>query len=358
MHEKTMKEITMVANHISSIRSFQDSFLHLIRKVIDFDAACFTTIDPISFLSTGAFTDESVEKIHPQLFMNEFLEDDFNKFKCLTEHSPHVASLSMATNGEQKKSSRYRNILKPANFGDELRGVCMSKGKCYGHLSLFRGSTSPAFHIDDCKYLATIVPIAGEALKKAVPIPFSEEKVIGTGTGTIIVSEEFNVLYWNQDGSEWLSNLRKYEQLNIKEIPRPIRAVCSKVKANEYNVGCMNREEKVCLPLAYGHFLIIRASKLEHTSSFQDGYIVLFERARPEEIFPLIMETYSFTMREKQVIRKILTGMSTKELAQEFCISIYTVQDHLKSIFEKTGVSSRNELVWEVFSKFCFDATE
>ncbi|MEW4150285.1 helix-turn-helix transcriptional regulator [Bacillus thuringiensis] len=356
MHEKTMKEITMVANHISSIRSFQDSFLHLIRKVIDFDAACFTTIDPISFLSTGAFTDESVEKIHPQLFMNEFLEDDFNKFKCLTEHSPHVASLSMATNGEKKKSSRYRNILKPANFGDELRGVCMSKGKCYGHLSLFRGSTSPAFHIDDCKYLATIVPIAGEALKKAVPIPFSEEKVIGTGT--IIVSEEFNVLYWNQDGSEWLSNLRKYEQLNIKEIPRPIRAVCSRVKANEYNVGCMNREEKVCLPLAYGHFLIIRASKLEHTSSFQDGYIVLFERARPEEIFPLIMETYSFTMREKQVIRKILTGMSTKELAQEFCISIYTVQDHLKSIFEKTGVSSRNELVWEVFSKFCFDATE
>ncbi|MRB31403.1 LuxR family transcriptional regulator, partial [Bacillus thuringiensis] len=90
------------------------------------------------------------EKIHPQLFMNEFLEDDFNKFKCLTEHSPHVASLSMATNGEQKKSSRYRNILKPASFGDELRGVCMSKGKCYGHLSLFRGSISPAFHIDDC----------------------------------------------------------------------------------------------------------------------------------------------------------------------------------------------------------------
>ncbi len=72
----------------------------------------------------------------------------------------------------------------------------------------------------------------------------------------------------------------------------------------------------------------------------------------------LTMEAYSFTIREKQVIRKILTGMSTKELAQELCISIYTVQDHLKSIFEKTGVSSRNELVWEVFLKFCFDANE
>lgn len=36
----------------------------------------------------------------------------------------------------------------------------------------------------------------------------------------------------------------------------------------------------------------------------------------------LTMEAYSFTIREKQVIRKILTGMSTKELAQELCISI------------------------------------
>lgn len=69
--------------------------------------------------------------------MNEFLEDDFNKFKCLTEHSPHVASLSMATNGEQKKSSRYRNILKPASFGDELRGVCMSKGNVMAILVYF-----------------------------------------------------------------------------------------------------------------------------------------------------------------------------------------------------------------------------
>ncbi|PKR93432.1 hypothetical protein bcere0024_023870 [Bacillus cereus Rock4-18] len=65
MYEKTTKEITMVANRISSIRTFQKSFLHLIRKVIDFEAACFTIIDPISFLSTGAFTDASVEKIHP-----------------------------------------------------------------------------------------------------------------------------------------------------------------------------------------------------------------------------------------------------------------------------------------------------
>ncbi|MEG7968027.1 hypothetical protein J0815_17350 [Bacillus cereus group sp. Sample30] len=37
--------------------------------------------------------------------------------------------------------------------------------------------------------------------------------------------------------------------------------------------------------------------------------------------------------------------MSTKEVAKELCISTYKVQDHLKSIFEKVGLCSINELI-------------
>jgi len=51
------------------------------------------------------------------------------------------------------------------------------------------------------------------------------------------------------------------------------------------------------------------------------------------------------TEREKQVLVLVLNGLRDREIALKLRISIYTVKEHLKRIYNKLGVSSRVQAV-------------
>jgi DNA-binding CsgD family transcriptional regulator len=91
-----------------------------------------------------------------------------------------------------------------------------------------------------------------------------------------------------------------------------------------------------------GRFATVEGALL---AGADDGDVAITIRAASsDEIFDLLCKTHELTRRERQLAALLLEGLATKQLAEAFCISPHTVQDHVKAIFAKTGLSTRSEV--------------
>jgi DNA-binding CsgD family transcriptional regulator len=76
---------------------------------------------------------------------------------------------------------------------------------------------------------------------------------------------------------------------------------------------------------------------------------VIVEPAHPARLYPLLEAAYQLTPRERDVTRLVLQGVSTSQIAEQLVVSPHTVQQHMKNIFDKTGVRSQRDLVGKIF---------
>jgi DNA-binding CsgD family transcriptional regulator len=138
------------------------------------------------------------------------------------------------------------------------------------------------------------------------------------------------------------------------EVPTPLYALVARARA--LGEGRERTPARLRLRDRRGRWLVLHASSLAGPGSPDGGLVaVVIEAAKSAEIAPIIIEAYSLSPRERDVLGAIARGGSTAEIAAELFLSPHTVRDYVKTVFEKLGVSSRGELVTRLYGEHYAD---
>jgi DNA-binding CsgD family transcriptional regulator len=83
----------------------------------------------------------------------------------------------------------------------------------------------------------------------------------------------------------------------------------------------------------------------------QAGFAAIFERGASGSFsIAQVSEKFHLTIREREVMQYLLTGLTTKEIATGMAISPNTVKAFLRMIMVKMGVTTRSAIVGKAFT--------
>jgi DNA-binding CsgD family transcriptional regulator len=329
--------------------TLQVEVLRRLRKIIPIDAAFCATVDPATLLFTGSISEEIPESVTPAFLSNEFLQDDVTKFVHLARSARPVQSLYQATLDEPERSPRYRDILAPIGFGDELRAALRVGSVTWGVMCLHRDLTGSGFTPAELTMLERIVPHLAVGLRTALFIEQTRAEPGLDGPGLVILAEDLAIAAVTAPAAEWLTEVSDWPRSSAP--PQAVLAVAARLLALEHTTEhAAELMPRARVQTRSGRWLVLHASRLSSpTGSGQIAVIV--EPAAPADVAPLLLQAYGLTDREAQVAQLVLQGLATSEIAASLSIAALTVQQHLKAVFDKTGARSRRELVAQIFAE-------
>jgi DNA-binding CsgD family transcriptional regulator len=318
--------------------------LRAVRRMMPVDAAFFATADPETLLFTGAWPEEPLAEATHQFLDNEYGCEDVNTFAALASSSQHVASLDQATGRERRASPRYREIMRPLGLGDELRAALVADGLCWGYLCLHREDEHTGFIAAEAAALTRLAPHIAQALRNATLLHSAPAATaLPLRPGVVLLADDLSPIAITPEAEQLLS-LIEPDEANRLPLPMAIYAVAAKLRAIEHSALASSALPSTRIAMRTGSWLRVHASRLNALSD-PHQLVVILEPVEPRTAVPLILSAHGLSAREADVARLVLRGYATLAIADTLHISRHTVQDHLKSVFDKTGFRSRRDLI-------------
>jgi len=344
--------LDVVCAEATSTRGLLEEVDAILRSTLGAYGSFLCTTDPVS----GVFNAEAVvtdlpDAMRAPWMMNEFLQDDHNKFGDLRATGIAVASLGDSVRASGRPSLRATEVNARFGYGPELRAVFTRGDGCWGAANLLRAEGEPEFDADELAWLASIVEPVAEGLRRLV----LERTLLGPDRvepGVIMLDTRGHIVSQSQTAPGLVDDLwiAPLDGGPDEALPCQAVSVALVARARALGIGVATTLEPISrVQGRSGHWLSLRGTHAVADDGSLAHIVLTIEPGRPDDIMAMIAAAYGLTPREQEVFAELRAGDSIDETAARMFISPHTLRTHVRSLFAKTGCSSQGELMSRLF---------
>ena len=322
-------------------RTLRLALIDEIRRAVPFDAYAWLLTDPETEVGCAPLADVPWLPELPRQIRLKYLTS-VNRW---TRLDTPVALLRAATFEQAERSLVWRELLARHGVNDVASMVFRDQYGCWAFLELWRIQSGASFTNAEAEFLREIAGPITDALRRCQARVFDLAASADDRTGPVVLvlSPELAVRAQTPETEKYL---RVLVPPNGEHHPIPAGAYNVAAQLLAVEAGVDDHPPSARVHLAGGVWLILRAARIgEVMPAGERDIAVTIERASTAERVTLYSLACGLSPREAELLRHLASGADTRQIAQTMFLSEHTVQDHLKSIFAKTGVRNRRTLL-------------
>lgn len=338
--EGVLERIERLCRGAMPARQLRAAVLDELRRVVGFDSYAFVLTDPETCVGCDPLAETPLLDQLPRLIRLKYATE-VNRWTALGD--PPVALLLDSTAGRPERSLVWREMLSAAGVVDVASVVFRDRLGCWGFLELWR--TTEPFTPADADFLAAAAAAVTEALRRCQAATFTAHPggVDHRGALVLLLSPDLTIRAQTQQTAAYLRKLLP-TPAERSAIPAAAFNVAAQLLAVE--AGVDDHAPTARVHLDQGVWVTLRAARIGDSPPDHQGDVaVTIEHSSPAERLDVFRRAFALTAREGELLTVLADGADTRQAAAQLHLSEHTVQDFLKSIFDKTGSRSRRELL-------------
>ena len=322
-------------------RALRIALIEEIRRAVAFDWYAWLLTDPETEVGSSPLSDFPSLSELPRLVRAKYVTP-VNRW---TSHGAGVVTLASRTEADLERSRTWREFVGQHGVVDVASVVFRDKYGCWGWLDLWRTAPGTPFDDGEVAALGGVVDVVTARLRRAQARTFDMvgEAAVPRDPAVLVLTPDLGVAAQTRETDDYLRALLPSGD-DRPPVPAAAYNVAAQLLAVEQGVDA--HEPRARVHLGEGTWLTLRAARVGQPGPALDQDIaVTIMLASPGERRSLFGLSHALSPREREVVDLVAHGADTHTIAARMFLSEHTVQDHLKSVFAKTGTRNRRSLV-------------